>query len=117
MASVLDTMGYDVPHNRRVQPPPREWVPGKELTQTAVVLHGPTYVGKTEVLEPWAERAAGYGSEGLARHRDQFTARLACLLHRRKALRVKLSGFYHQHKQGIFIVECESSGRNLPIPP
>ena len=123
MASVLDTMGYDVYRIIGGYKSYRRYVNGyleKELTQTAVVLHGLTGVGKTEVLELLGQKGLpAMDLEGLARHRGSVYGKIGLPPSpTQKAFEGEIVRFLSSiDKKGIFIVECESRRvGNLLIP-
>ncbi len=124
MASVLDTMGYDVyriiggykSYRRYVN----EYLEKEELTQRAVVLHGLTGVGKTEVLELLGRKGLPVlDLEGLARHRGSAYGKIGLPPSpTQKAFESEIVKFLTSiDEKGIFIVECESRRvGNLLVP-
>ncbi|WP_421069924.1 tRNA 2-selenouridine(34) synthase MnmH [Pelotomaculum propionicicum] len=124
MASVLDTMGYDVyriiggykSYRRYVN----EYLEKEELTQRAVVLHGLTGVGKTEVLELLGQKGLPVlDLEGLARHRGSVYGKIGLTPSpTQKAFESDIVKFLSSiDENGIFIVECESRRvGNLLVP-
>lgn len=124
MASVLDTMGYRVyriiggykSYRRYVN----EYLGKEELTQRAVVLHGLTGVGKTEVLEILGRKGLPVlNLEGLARHRGSVYGKIGLPPSpTQKAFESEIVKFLSSiDKKGIFLVECESRRvGNLLVP-
>lgn len=124
MASVLDTMGYDVyriiggykSYRRYVN----EYLNKEELTQRAVVLHGLTGVGKTEVLELLGQKGLPVlDLERLARHRGSVYGKIGLPPSpTQKAFESEIVKFLSSiGENGIFIVECESRRvGNLLVP-
>ncbi|MDD2553785.1 MAG: tRNA 2-selenouridine(34) synthase MnmH [Desulfotomaculaceae bacterium] len=124
MAAVLDTMGYDVYRIKRGYKSYRryvnEYLKKEKLTQTAVVLHGLTGVGKTEVLELLGQKGLPVlDLEGLARHRGSVYGKIGLPPSpKQKAFESEIVKFLSSiDKKGIFIVECESKRvGNLIVP-
>jgi tRNA 2-selenouridine synthase len=124
MASVLDTMGYDVyriiggykSYRRYVN----EYLDKEELTQRAVVLHGLTGVGKTDVLERLGQKGLPVlDLEGLAKHRGSVYGKIGLPPSpTQKAFESDIVKFLSSiGEKGIFIVECESRRvGNLLVP-
>jgi tRNA 2-selenouridine synthase len=124
MASVLDTMGYDVhriiggykSYRRYVN----EYLDKEELTQRAVVLHGLTGVGKTDVLERLSQKGLPVlDLEGLAKHRGSVYGKIGLPPSpTQKAFESDIVKFLSSiDEKGIFIVECESRRvGNLLVP-
>lgn len=115
MASVLDTMGYDVyriiggykSYRRYVN----EYLDKEELTQRAVVLHGLTGVGKTEVLERLGRKGLPVlDLEGLAQHRGSVYGKIGLPPSpTQKAFESEIVRFLSSiGEKGVFILECES---------
>ncbi|MCL6634161.1 MAG: tRNA 2-selenouridine(34) synthase MnmH [Peptococcaceae bacterium] len=115
MASVLATMGYDVyrviggykAYRRFVN----EYLDRAELTQKAVVLHGLTGVGKTEVLNRLGQKGLPVlDLEGLARHRGSVYGKIG--MPPSPTQKAFESGIVHFlssiGEKGVFLVECES---------
>lgn len=125
MASVLDTMGYNVyriiggykSYRRYV----KECLDEEELTQRAVVLHGLTGVGKTDVLERLGQRGLPVlDLEGLARHRGSVYGKIGLPPSpSQKAFESEIVKFLMSiDDKGIIILECESRRvGNLLVPP
>jgi tRNA 2-selenouridine synthase len=124
MASVLDTMGYDVyrviggykSYRRYVN----EYLEKEGLSQRAVVIHGLTGVGKTEVLELLGRKGLPVlDLEGLARHRGSVYGKIGLPPSpTQKAFESEIVKFLTSiDEKGIFIVECESRRiGNLLVP-
>jgi len=125
MALFLDSMGYPVYRvaggYKAYRQYVNEYLSQQELPLKAVVLHGLTGVGKTDVLVQLEKKGVPVlDLEGLARHRGSvygkiglppspsqktFESHIARLL--KKACR-----------KGVFVVECESRRvGNLLVPP
>jgi len=115
LASVLDTMGYDVyriiggykAYRRHVN----QYLDQEELNQRAVVLHGLTGVGKTEVLVRLGEKGLPVlDLEGLARHRGSVYGKIGLPPSpTQKAFENSIVQFLTGIGQNsVFIVECES---------
>jgi len=125
MASVLDTMGYRVyrviggykSYRRYVN----EFLEQEELTQRAVVLHGLTGVGKTEVLLQLGRKGLPVlDLEGLARHRGSVFGKIGLPPSpSQKSFESSIILFLTSiGDKGVFIVECESRRvGNLLVPP
>jgi tRNA 2-selenouridine synthase len=125
MASVLDTMGYNVyrisggykSYRRYV----KEYLDKEELTQRAVVLHGLTGVGKTDVLKRLGQKGLPVlDLEGLAQHRGSVYGKIGLPPSpTQKAFESDIVRFLSSiEDEGIFIVECESRRvGNLLVPP
>lgn len=124
MASVLDTMGYDVYRIIGGYKSYRRYVSGyldkEELTQKAVVLHGLTGVGKTEVLERLGQKGLPVlDLEGIAQHRGSVYGKIGLPPSpSQKAFESEIVNFLLSiDEKGIFIVECESRRvGNLLVP-
>jgi tRNA 2-selenouridine synthase len=124
MASVLDAMGYNVyrviggykSYRRNV----KEYL-DQELNQRAVVLHGLTGVGKTDLLKRLGQEGLPVlDLEGLAQHRGSVYGKIGLPPSpTQKAFESEIVKFLSSiDKQGIFIVECESRRiGNLLVPP
>jgi len=125
MASVLDTMGYRVyriiggykAYRRYV----KEYLDREELTQRAVVLHGLTGVGKTEILLRLDRKGLpALDLEGLARHRGSVYGKIGLPPSpSQKSFESSIMQFLTSiGDNGIFVVECESRRiGNLLVPP
>ena len=125
MASVLDTMGYNVyrisggykTYRRYV----KEYLDKEELTQRAVVLHGLTGVGKTDVLKSLGQKGLPVlDLEGLAQHRGSVYGKIGLPPSpSQKAFESDIVRFLSSiEDEGKFIVECESRRvGNLLVPP
>lgn len=125
MASVLDTMGYPVyrvtggykAYRRYVN----EYLDRGELTQRAVVLHGLTGVGKTEVLVRLGQKGLPVlDLEGLAQHRGSVYGKIGLPPSpTQKAFESNIVKFLSGiGDEGVFVVECESRRvGNLLVPP
>jgi tRNA 2-selenouridine synthase len=124
MASVLDTMGYNVyrisggykTYRRYV----KEYLEKEELTQRAVVLHGLTGVGKTDVLKRLGQKGLPVlDLEGLAQHRGSVYGKIGLPPSpSQKAFESEIVRFLSSiEDEGYFIVECESRRvGNLLVP-
>lgn len=125
MASVLDNMGYNVyrisggykTYRRYV----KEYLDMEELTQRAVVLHGLTGVGKTDVLKRLGQKGLPVlDLEGLAQHRGSVYGKIGLPPSpSQKAFESDIVRFLSSIGDGEnFIVECESRRvGNLLVPP
>lgn len=125
MASVLDTMGYPVyrviggykAYRRYVT----EYLDREEITQRAVVLHGLTGVGKTEVLLRLGRKGLpALDLEGLAQHRGSVYGKIGLPPSpTQKAFENNIVRFLSNiGDKGVFVVECESRRvGNLLVPP
>lgn len=125
MASFLDTMGYNVyrviggykAYRRFVN----DYLERVELTQRAVVLHGLTGVGKTEMLTRLAQKGMpALDLEGLAQHRGSVFGKVGMPPSpSQKAFESSIVKFLTDiGENGIFLVECESRRLgNLLVPP
>lgn len=125
MASVLDTMGYKVyrisggykSYRRHI----KEYLDKEELPQRAVVLHGLTGVGKTDVLQRLGQKGLPVlDLEGLAEHRGSVYGKIGLPPSpTQKAFESNIVKFLSSvEDEGIFIVECESRRvGNLLVPP
>lgn len=125
MASLLDTMGYPVyrviggykAYRRYVN----EYLGREELTQRAVVLHGLTGVGKTDVLLRLGRKGLPIlDLEGLARHRGSVYGKIGLPPSpTQKAFENNIVQFLDGIGEGgFFLVECESRRLgNLLVPP
>jgi tRNA 2-selenouridine synthase len=125
MASVLDTKGYNVyrisggykSYRRYVN----EYLNKEELIQRAVVLHGLTGVGKTDVLKRLGQKGLPVlDLEGLAQHRGSVYGKIGLPPSpSQKAFESDIVRFLSSvEDEGIFIVECESRRvGNLLVPP
>lgn len=124
MAAVLSTMGYSVnriiggykAYRRYVN----EYLDREELTQRAVVLHGLTGVGKTDVLILLGQMGLNVlDLEGLAEHRGSVYGKIGLPPSpSQKAFESKIVQFLTSiGDNGVFIVECESRRiGNLLVP-
>lgn len=124
MASLLETMGYKVyrvvggykAYRRYVN----EYLEREELSQKAVVLHGLTGVGKTEVLLGLARLGLpALDLEGLARHRGSVFGKIGLPPSpSQKTFESEIVKFLTGiGSDGTFIVECESRRLgNLIVP-
>lgn len=125
MASFLDTMGYSVYRVIGGYKSYRHYVNGyldkDQLTQQAVVLHGLTGVGKTEMLARLARKGLpALDLEGLARHRGSVFGKIGQMPSpTQKSFESSIVRFLKDiGDNGIFIVECESKRLgNLIVPP
>jgi len=125
MAGLLDAMGYSVyrvlggykAYRRYVN----KYFDRQELPQRAIVLHGLTGVGKTEVLRELAKRGMpALDLEGLAMHRGSVYGKIGLPLSpSQKAFEGYLVEFFTAiGDSSYFIVECESRRiGNLLVPP
>ncbi len=125
MASVLDTMGYRVyrviggykSYRRYV----KEFLDQEELTQLAIVLHGLTGVGKTDVLQQLRRKGLPVlDLEGLARHRGSVFGKVGLPPSpSQKSFESSIMLFLTSiGDKGVFFVECESRRiGNLLVPP
>ncbi len=125
MASVLDTMGHHVyrviggykSYRRYVN----EFLEREELTQQAVVLHGLTGVGKTDVLLHLGRKGLPVlDLEGLARHRGSVFGKIGLPPSpSQKSFESSIMLFLTSiGENGLFMVECESRRvGNLMVPP
>ncbi len=125
MASVLDTMGYRVyrviggykSYRRYV----KEFFEREELTQQAIVLHGLTGVGKTDVLLQLGRKGLPVlDLEGLARHRGSVFGKIGLPPSpSQKSFESSIMLFLTSiGDKGAFCVECESRRiGNLLVPP
>lgn len=115
MASVFGAMGYSVyrvvggykAYRRYVN----DYLNREELTQRAVVLHGLTGVGKTDVLIRLGEKGLPVlDLEGLARHRGSVYGKIGMPPSpSQKAYESDIVQFLSSMSAGgIFIIECES---------
>jgi tRNA 2-selenouridine synthase len=125
MASVLDTMGYNV-HRisggyKSYRCYVKEYLDKEELTQRAVVLHGLTGVGKTDVLNRLGQKGLPVlDLEGLAQHRGSVYGKIGLPPSpSQKAFESDIVSILSSiEDEGIFIVECESRRvGNLLVPP
>lgn len=126
MASVLDTMGYSVyrlnggykAYRRYVN----EYLNREELNQRAVVLHGLTGVGKTDVLNMVGRKGIpALDLEGFAKHRGSVYGKIGLPPSpTQKAFESSIVQFLTgTEEKGIFVVECESrriGNLTLPVP-
>ncbi len=115
MAQVFDNMGYNVYRIIGGYKSYRRYVNGylekEELTQTAVVLHGLTGVGKTEILQFLGQKGLPVlDLEGLARHRGSVYGKIGLPPSpTQKAFESEIVKFLLSiGKKEAFIVECES---------
>lgn len=115
MSSVLSTMGYSV--NRIIggykayRHYVNEYLDREGLTQRAVVLHGLTGVGKTDVLLRLGQMGLNVlDLEGLAEHRGSVYGKIGLPPSpAQKAFESKIVQFFTAiGDDGVFIVECES---------
>ncbi len=125
MASILDTMGYRVyrviggykSYRRYV----KEFLDQEELTQRAIVLHGLTGVGKTDVLQQLGRKGLPVlDLEGLARHRGSVFGKIGLPPSpSQKSFESSIMLFLTSvGDKGVFFVECESRRiGNLLVPP
>ena len=125
MASILATAGYDVyrviggykAYRRCVV----DYLDREELTQKAVVLHGLTGVGKTEVLLRLGEKGLPVlDLEGLARHRGSVYGKIGLPPSpTQKTFENSIAKFFTGiGEENIFVVECESrrvGNRLVPV--
>lgn len=124
MASVLDTMGYRVyrviggykSYRRHV----KEFLDREELTQRAIVLHGLTGVGKTDVLQQLGRKGLPVlDLEGLARHRGSVFGKIGLPPSpSQKSFESSIMLFLTSiDDKGVFFAECESRRiGNLLVP-
>ncbi|NQS74957.1 MAG: tRNA 2-selenouridine(34) synthase MnmH [Peptococcaceae bacterium] len=115
MASLLDTMGYHVYRIKGGYKSYRRYVNkylAKEgLSQTSVVLHGLTGVGKTEILGLLREKGIKVlDLEGLARHRGSVYGKIGLPPSpSQKAFESEIVRFLSSmDKKEVFVTECES---------
>lgn len=124
MAGMLDAMGYHVYRVIGGYKAYRQYVNAyldrEELAQRAVVLHGLTGVGKTEVLTGLGERGLPVlDLEGLAVHRGSVYGKIGLAPSpSQKAFESSIVKFLTSiGEDSIFIVECESRRiGNLLVP-
>lgn len=124
MAGLLDTMGYPVYRIIGGYKSYRQYVNAyldrAQLTQKAVVLHGLTGVGKTEVLVELEKRGLpALDLEGLARHRGSVYGKIGLPPSpSQKAFESSIVKFLTDiGENNVFIVECESRRiGNLLVP-
>lgn len=125
MASFLDTMGYSVYRviggYKSYRHYVNDYLDKGQLTQKAVVLHGLTGVGKTEMLARLARKGLpALDLEGLARHRGSVFGKIGQMPSpTQKSFESSVVGFLKNiGDNGIFVVECESKRLgNLIVPP
>lgn len=124
MASILDTMGYRVyrviggykSYRRHV----KEFFDQETLIQRAVVLHGLTGVGKTDVLSRLERKGLPVlNLEELARHRGSVFGKIGLPPSpSQKSFESAIMRFLTSNDKGVFFVECESRRiGNLLVPP
>lgn len=125
MAAVLDAMGYQVYRViggfKAYRLYVNEYLAHETIPHRAVVLHGLTGVGKTEVLQRLcAEGIPALDLEGLARHRGSAFGKIG----QPSSPSQKMFEAMIVHiltrceKRGVIVVECESRRiGNLSVPP
>jgi tRNA 2-selenouridine synthase len=124
MAYLLDTMGYNVYRVVGGYKAYRQYVNNyldrEELNQKAVVLHGLTGVGKTEVLVALQEQGIpALDLEGLAEHRGSVFGKVGLPPSpSQKAFESAIVNFFTTiGENSIFFVECESRRIGNPLVP
>lgn len=125
MASILDTVGYRVYRvaggYKAYRNYVNEYLGRQGLPLRAVVLHGLTGVGKTEVLIGLERRGIPVlDLEGLARHRGSVYGKIGLPSSpTQKAFESSIVQILQTAvSKGVFVVECESRRLgNLLVPP
>jgi tRNA 2-selenouridine synthase len=124
MAAALDTMGYNVYRiiggYKSYRLYVKAYLEKEEITQRAVVLHGLTGVGKTDILERLGQRGLPVlDLEGLARHRGSVYGKIGLPPSpSQKAFESEIVKLLTSiDDNGIIILECESRRvGNLLVP-
>ncbi|GBF32779.1 selenophosphate-dependent tRNA 2-selenouridine synthase [Desulfocucumis palustris] len=111
---MLDLMGFNVYRVAGGYKSYRKYINSyleRELPHRAVVIHGLTGVGKTEVLKGLEARGLPVlDLEGLACHRGSVFGKIGMPLSpsQKKFESMIVKNFVASAKQGVFVVECES---------